>query len=132
MSQGDQTAAAETPSMSKGTIYIAGPMRGVPYYNFPAFDAARDLLSAEGWQVMSPADLDRAAGFDAMRLPAAHDWQTSPDGFCCASCIDRDIAALRACDAIYLLDGWERSAGARAEKALAEWLQKRIMYQRQE
>lgn len=23
-------------------IYIAGPMKGYPLYNFPAFDAARD------------------------------------------------------------------------------------------
>ncbi|MHB1850453.1 MAG: DUF4406 domain-containing protein, partial [Acidimicrobiales bacterium] len=49
--------------MTLGRIYIAGPMRGVKDWNFPAFDAARDLLVAAGWEVVSPADLDRAGGF---------------------------------------------------------------------
>ena len=43
--------------------------------------------------------------------------------------IDRDVAALKKCDAIYLLRGWESSKGANAEKALAEWMRLEVMYQ---
>lgn len=42
--------------------YIAGPMRGYDRFNFPAFDAAKDRLIEMGWDVVSPADLDRAVG----------------------------------------------------------------------
>jgi hypothetical protein len=40
-------------------VYVAGPMTGYPGFNYGAFDEARDLLASEGWDVISPADLDR-------------------------------------------------------------------------
>ncbi|MHB1846903.1 MAG: DUF4406 domain-containing protein, partial [Deltaproteobacteria bacterium] len=40
---------------------MAGPMRGLPDYNFSAFDAARDFLAGLGHDVVSPADIDRLA-----------------------------------------------------------------------
>lgn len=104
------------------TIYIAGPMRGIPYYNFPAFDAAELKLTMEGWRVISPAAMDRDHGFDAMALPADSDWSKVPDGFDFLACVDRDLEALRRCHAVYMLPGWEGSKGALAEKAVAEWL----------
>jgi hypothetical protein len=38
-------------------IYLAGPMRGRKFFNFPAFDAARDILLSQGYEVISPADM---------------------------------------------------------------------------
>src|SRR5262245_23383467 len=53
------------PTMTtKKKIYIAGPMRGYPSYNFPAFDEAEAALTAGGWRVLSPAAMDRAIGFN--------------------------------------------------------------------
>jgi hypothetical protein len=104
-------------------------MRHVKWFNFPAFDAARDKLKAEGWEVISPADMDRETGFDATKLPEDYDWGRIPDNFDLKACIDRDVAAVLKADAIYLLDGWETSMGTRAEKSVAEWAMKRIMYQ---
>ena len=110
-------------------IYIAGPMRGIPYYNFPAFDAMQALLEKDGVLCVNPANLDREIGFEAMELPPDTDWTAIPDGFDFAACVDRDVREVRRCDAIMMLDGWEKSSGARAEKALAEWEGKAVMYQ---
>lgn len=96
------------------TTYLAGPMSGFPQHNFPAFDAARDAMQARGWNVISPADLDRECGFDP-------NTSLVDDQFKRAA-IKRDIDALFACDAIAMLPGWEGSKGARVEHALAVYL----------
>lgn len=114
----------------KPTIYCAGQMRTVRYFNFPAFDAARDQLLAAGWNVISPADLDRETGFDETAFPDDYDWiDLNKIGFSINDAIDRDIAALKRCDAIYMLNGWEHSTGARAELALANWKGLCVYYQ---
>ena len=107
--------------------YLAGKMRGIKYFNFPAFDAERDRLTALGLRVISPADLDRANGFDATKLPENYDWNTVPSGLLLQDCIDRDTAAIKECDVVVVLPGWETSVGVRAEKALAEWSQKPVL-----
>ncbi|MHB1975301.1 MAG: DUF4406 domain-containing protein [Acidimicrobiales bacterium] len=94
--------------MTHGRIYIAGPMRGVDDWNFPAFDAARDLLVAAGWEVVSPADLDRTDGI-------AETTRVLPPGFERAA-LRRDVAAIATCGAIAFLPGFERSEGAILER----------------
>ena len=52
--------------------YVAGPMRSLPFFNFPTFDEVRDQLVKSGYNVISPADIDRAAGdTDATNQTAA-------------------------------------------------------------
>lgn len=97
-------------------------MRRIPLFNFPAFDRAADDLRARGFHVISPADLDRAAGFDPKRLPKDWDWGTLPDGFELRHAAKRDLDALLSCEAIHLLPGWEGSKGANAELAVAHWI----------
>lgn len=106
--------------MSK-RIYIAGPMRGVPYYNFPAFIRAKARLVGT-WDVVSPVDLDASVNFDAMTLPETTDWHEIPPGFDLKAAIKRDVDAILTCDAIYMLDFWWNSKGASAEFAVAKWL----------
>lgn len=114
-------------------IYIAGPMRGRKYFNFPSFDAAKVELEKQGHSVISPADLDRQTGFDPELLGSDYDWQDlNKIQFSLFDAIDRDVQALKTCDAIYMLDGWETSRGARAEKALAEWIGLHVIYQTNE
>jgi len=94
------------------SAYIAGPMRGYPRFNFDAFDAARDIIRSWGIDPVSPADLDRKAGIDP----------DNSDGFSesvLRECLKRDIVELIDCDLIVMLHGWEDSAGAVAEYALA-------------
>jgi hypothetical protein len=112
------------------TVYIAGKMRGIPYYNFPAFDSMRDRLLALGYNVISPADGDRDAGFDPTGMPPDSDWTAIPEGFDFGDCFDRCVAAVKRCDVILLMNGWRRSRGARAEHALGVWQGKVVLYQR--
>jgi hypothetical protein len=111
-------------------IYVAGPMRGHAFFNFPEFDKARDKLKAAGWDVISPADLDRETGFDETAFPLDYDWvDLKKIGFSIEDAIDRDVAALKQCDAIYMLDSWPRSTGANAELWLARWLGLDVYFQ---
>jgi hypothetical protein len=91
-------------------IYIAGPMRGHDQFNFPAFDRARDRWKAAGWQVVSPADLDREIGIDETT-------RHLPLNFI-RGAMARDCAAVCNCQAIALLPGWRNSAGAMVEITL--------------
>lgn len=95
------------------TCYIAGPMRGYPRYNFDAFDAARDVLCAEGWAVISPADLDRQAGFDPDNHPVTAELLREMQ--------IRDVDAIFNVDTVFVLDGWAMSKGATAEICVAKW-----------
>lgn len=91
------------------TVYLSGPMRGLPRFNADAFDAAQDWL-AHGplkWEVISPVELDRAEDFD-FDGPA-------PDPRWVRNALARDMLAIERCDAVVLLPGWEQSEGVRTE-----------------
>lgn len=57
-----------------------------------------------------------------MNLPADWDWSTLPEDFALRHAAERDLAAILTCDSIHLLPGWQESKGARAERAVAEWI----------
>jgi hypothetical protein len=97
-------------------IYIAGKMRGVEFYNYPAFHEAEQHLKDLGYDVVSPARLDTEAGFLMSHLPDDHDWSEMPPGMDYEETMRRDLAALDTCDAIYMLRGWTTSQGARREQ----------------
>jgi hypothetical protein len=106
-------------------------MKGIKLFNFPAFDEARDLIDHtwDGFIAVSPADIDRNHGFDPSHLPADHDWSVIPvQAGTREEIIRRDIDAVLSCDAIYMLPGWEKSAGAKAELHLARWAGKKIYH----
>ena len=115
----------------KRRIYIAGPMRGIRHFNFEAFDAAKQALEEDGFEVVSPADLDREEHFHPENLPDDYDWSTVPDDFSLSDAIDRDVSAIKTCSHIYMLKGWEASKGATAEKSLADWMGLTVHYQYQ-
>ena len=93
-------------------VYISGPMRGYPQFNFPAFDEAAAQLRAQGYEVFSPAEHDRETGFDPDRLaevtPAELREMLAWD---CARILESDLVAL--------LPGWSSSLGAMLEVHLA-------------
>src|SRR5437870_2742316 len=94
-------------------IYIAGPMRGRPDWNFAAFDAAAERWRAAGYQPFSPAAVDRALGYSEVH-------GCPPEQL--RHVIQMDLACVLAADAVALLPGWEASKGSAVELALAQFL----------
>jgi hypothetical protein len=97
-------------------IYVCGPMSGYPGLNEPAFRAAAASLGRVGREVIVPHDvLPRE---HPGSCPASHRVETQ--GKHEVACYLRaDLAAMLDCDAIYVLDGWEASVGARLEVQVA-------------
>ena len=82
--------------------YIAGPMRGMPEANFPAFNQVASSLRRLGWEVFNPCDDEVPNDPDIRKL------------------LIKDTAWIcEFANAIVLLPGWESSRGARMEVALA-------------
>lgn len=85
--------------------YLAGPMHGLPEWNYPAFFAAAEQWRRAGHTVVNPAenhggrtDLSLA---DYMRI---------------------DLPQICDCDALVVLPGWRFSGGAGVEVTLARYL----------
>lgn len=83
-------------------VYIAGPMTGLPEFNYPAFFAAAEVLEERGYEPLNPAT-----------APVCDSWE----GY-----MRHGITQLMQADAVFLLDGYHNSQGARIESALAEKL----------
>lgn len=108
-----------TPEVKVRKYYIAGPMRGYPEFNFPAFDRAADYIRARGSYAFNPADRDRAAGFDPTGLKGNME-ELVELGFDLRAALDADFQfILWQATHIFMLPGWSSSKGATAERALA-------------
>jgi Domain of unknown function (DUF4406) len=107
--------------VSKMRIYIAGPMRGYPEFNFPAFHLAARRLRADGHEVFSPAERDieyHGTDISAGNITGDEAKATIEHGFDLRRAMGDDLAWICAhADAIVLLPGWEASKGAQAERA---------------
>lgn len=86
-------------------------MRGYPNLNFEAFDAAASAWEFEGWTVVNPAQMDREVGLTGAMQTSAPG--TTGKDF--EEAMNRDLPAVARCQAIALLPGWEKSAGATTE-----------------
>lgn len=117
------------------TLYIAGPMSGIPQFNFPAFIAAAAALRALGYTIISPAETDpedvrevALASTDGAYDPngkvghetwgdmLARDVKMLADGYVTSSYRDEGPGQqVLPIDGIVFLPGWENSKGARLE-----------------
>ena len=91
--------------MDVKTIYVCGPMTGLPGLNFEAFFEADKRLRDAGYEVLNPAD--RAGRTEGM-----------PWEWYLRRCI-KDVADA---DAVALLPGWAASRGAKLEVLIAHGL----------
>lgn len=90
-------------------IYLAGPMRGLPESNFPAFNHAAGILRSIGHEVHNPADKENIK------------WETK----CLENYMEVDLPEVCKCEAIVLLPGWLMSRGACLEYLVADYLRKK-------
>ena len=109
------------------SIYVAGPMTNMPDGNFPNFDRVTQALRAQGWSVISPADMDREKGFDPTGKGVYTEDMVDDQFMACTR--EADIKAVEKCDAIFFLVGWEMSTGGFAEWAYARWAKKEMYYE---
>ena len=107
-------------------VYIAGPMTGIPQFNYPAFLEAADQLRAAGYEVVSPAELDdpedRAAALGSPNGLMSEFNSASSQTW--GDFLARDVKLLAddGVEAVVVLPGWERSRGARLETFVANAL----------
>ena len=86
-------------------IYISGKISGCPVREYLLrFSKAEQMLRAAGNEVINPASIGLMF----------------PESFRHSDYMDIDIMLLSKCDAIYMLNGWEESEGARQEHEFAE------------
>jgi hypothetical protein len=114
-------------------IYLAGPMQGIPEFNFPAFNAMAHGLRQSGNEVFNPAerDIERHGGVDISKGNTAGslDHAVTEHKFSLRDALRDDCTYI--CDhaeAIVLLPGWENSKGAQAEHRLAVALGLELIY----
>lgn len=105
-------------------IYLAGPMRGYPNFNFPAFDYAAAVLRNEGHEVFSPAERDREAyGTEIENNPTGDESKVTNAACTIEDCMAADCEWIcRYGECVAVLPGWEKSSGAGAETSLGKAL----------
>lgn len=86
-------------------VYISGPMTGLPDYNYPMFHGVAEALRRRNFAVINPAEF---FGGKADRTRNEY--------------MRESILRLLEADAMVLLPGWEKSAGARLEVAICQEL----------
>ena len=90
-------------------IYISGAMASRPDKYKEEFAKAEKDLTEKGYTALNPAHLPK--GLPTNRYMPI-----------CMAMVD-------ACDAIYMMKGWEKSKGACLEKAYAEYQDKIVLYE---
>jgi Domain of unknown function (DUF4406) len=90
-------------------VYIAGPMTGLPGFNYATFNAIAKELRRLGCEVENPAENPD---------PPGKEW---------AGYMRMAIAQLVKCDTLVLLPNWHTSRGADLERRLALELGLRVM-----
>lgn len=97
--------------------YLAGPMTGVPQFNFPLFHSAAAALRANGYDIISPAETDSpSVQKAAMASPDGKLQGKEIAGETWGEILAKDVILVAdQVDGIVFLPDWERSRGARLE-----------------
>jgi len=100
-------------------VYLAGKMRGIQDFNFPAFYWHAEQLREMGHEVFNPAEIDEQEYGHGFAKSKFGDLADIPH-FNLREALLKDVTwILQHAEAIALIPGWEDSSGVRAELALA-------------
>jgi hypothetical protein len=114
------------PSKDK-VYYLAGPMSGIPQFNYPAFHRIADKLRQMGFTIKSPAELDTPEQQEeAMK---SHDGDASvlvrDTGITWGDTLAKDVKLVAdVVDGIIAMPTWYKSRGARLEVFVANLCRK--------
>lgn len=118
--------------------YLAGPMSGIPNFNFPAFNAAAERLRSQGHSVFNPAERDviRHGGVDiSFSNDTGSQEQAVKDfGFSLEDALLEDLTFIikgdsnGPCTTIAFLPGFEQSGGAMLEFMTAKHFKREFLY----
>lgn len=116
------------PPFKPKNIYLAGPMQGIPEFNFPRFNAIAKCFRQDGHTVFNPAerDIERHGGVDISKGNANGTLidAKAQHGFSLRTALSEDLHFIcNTADTIVMLPGWEKSNGAQAEHRTAVALQ---------
>lgn len=99
-------------------IYISGKIGNLDMASVRAkFDGAEQQLQSQGFETVNPLDIHEHE--DAL-VKGASTWEHY---------MINGIAAIFACDAIYMLHDWQESPGAKIEHSICHLMGKQIFYQ---
>lgn len=110
-------SAIFTPPPPAPIVYLSGPMSGLEDFNYPAFLAMAEKVRRVGFLVINPAEI--GAQLVRIKRPKPVKWEEY---------MRQTIAEMMRADWILMLDGWDRSRGARIERQLALELDINIAY----
>lgn len=97
--------------MKLPTLYIAGPMSGLPDYNYPAFRDAASILAKAGYGVLNPVDNEKKRTDDTRWVADNHaPWSWY---------MRRSLEQIAVADGMAVLPRWQNSKGASLEVDLA-------------
>lgn len=109
-------------------VYLAGPMSGIPQFNYPLFMEVAGNLRGLGYEVHNPAEMDDP---EVQKISMA-----STDGAFTNGKVGRgtwgdflsaDVKIVAdEVDAVVLLPGWQKSRGARLEAFVAYQIKKPV------
>lgn len=105
-------------------IYIAGPMTGYEKWNFPAFFEAEEMLKSMGHNPVNPAHNDGDTIEKALESAGSPERPNNTWGYY----MRRDLPHVMECEALCVLDGWQKSKGASLEVHVAKALGMPILY----
>jgi hypothetical protein len=108
--------------------YIAGPMRSIPEFGFPAFDECERYLRLQDptATVFSPANRDRSEGLDVSGLTGNENLDDLD--FDLSAAFRDDFRFITEATHLVLLPDWSKSEGATTEKKVAELCGLEILY----
>lgn len=92
------------------TIYLCGPVSGLPENNYPAFNAAAQKLRSEDFNVLNPAEIQSEK-------------EDQPWSYYMRLCLEMVCRA----DLLMVLPGWQSSRGAKLEVYVAQQLELPIL-----